>query len=157
MTRKVNWLFQSFFPCTGEGKRDFLIFWPKLGTHNSDIKKRAGREREEQTFFPRSSLTPPVSEWYVKPANGKGSPIHSWLGRPIQVGVSDSAAAAAALRGVRQLRTGSARSCAGLRGVPLSPAGWATATAQASQEAHGRAALRRRPLRPQVARSARFR
>lgn len=137
MPRKVNWFFQSFFSCTGKGRRDFLIFWLKLGTHNSDDKKRAGRERKEQTFSPRSSLTPPVSEWYGKPANGKGSPIHSWLGRPIQVGVSDSAVAAVAPRGVRQLRTGSARA------APVSAASrW--------PRRGGRPLLRRRPRKRTV-------
>lgn len=91
----------------------------------------------------------------VKRTNGEGNPIHRGLGRPIQVRVSDSAARPQAL--ARRPAAAAHSERPGQRRSRRWPAGWASATAQASQEALRRAALRPRPPSPQVPRSARFR
>lgn len=91
----------------------------------------------------------------MKRTNGEGSPIHYGFRHPIQVRVSDSKAGhkrspqrpAAAAHSERPPQ----------RWSRLRPARWASATAQASQEALRGAALRPRPPSPQVPRSARFR
>lgn len=95
----------------------------------------------------RSSLTPPVSERHEKRTNGEGSLIRAWFGHPIQMRVSDSRGSSRSARCRGQLRIQSAAAgSSDLGGVALSLAWWASATAQASQEALGRAPLGLCPL-----------